>query len=193
MNPLTKLLYEEAEKRNLLTTEKIDVPAAFYLIRDMDYKRASDREPKTTILEWRGTCSGKHYLFKSVLNELGYTSKLMACTLYIPVQAADRFPSEMRLLFDDGPIPDVHNFILLPTDMREMLIDATWPKSMEALGLPINEFVWGQDMKMAAKPINTYVVPDDIEPQTFKDELLKQHFSEQELKRRDLFFQSLGV
>ena len=39
---------------------------AFFLVRDMPYKRASNREPSTTINEWRGTCSGKHYLLKAL-------------------------------------------------------------------------------------------------------------------------------
>ena len=60
--------------------DELDVERAFLLVRDMPYARASSRAPGTIIEEWRGTCSGKHYLLKGLFGELGYSSRLIVCT-----------------------------------------------------------------------------------------------------------------
>lgn len=63
MKPLTSMLQAEAVRKGLLMPRtEIDAATAFALVRDMTYQRASDRQPETLIREWRGTCSGKHYL-----------------------------------------------------------------------------------------------------------------------------------
>ena len=35
----------------------------------IDANFASNRDPETTINEWRGTCSGKHYLLQKLQNQ----------------------------------------------------------------------------------------------------------------------------
>ena len=78
---LLDTLKSEAIQRSLLKPEEgIDLKKAFLLVRDMPYTRASSRDSETIIHEWRGTCSGKHYLLKKLFAELGYQSKLIACT-----------------------------------------------------------------------------------------------------------------
>ena len=49
------------ERELLKPEEEINIEKAFLPVRDMPYTRASSRDPTTTIQEWRGTCSGKHY------------------------------------------------------------------------------------------------------------------------------------
>ena len=74
-----------------------------------------------------------------------------------------------------------------------MIIDATWPQGSEQLGLPVNvHFIWGQDMQLACEPIEQFVVPDDVEPQVYKDELLRRHFSKEEIDRREQFFSMIA-
>src|SRR5438128_48361 len=85
MTSLRDALRSEAERRGLWPREgsadsELDASDAFYLIRDMPYGRASSWEPAAILSEWRGTCSGKHYLLKSVLEEMGVRSRVMACT-----------------------------------------------------------------------------------------------------------------
>ena len=74
------LMSKAVDKGLLKSEEKIDPECAFLLVRDMPYTRASSRDPETIIREWRGTCSGKHYLLKQLFAELGYSSRLIACT-----------------------------------------------------------------------------------------------------------------
>ena len=58
----------------------VDAKAAFALVRDMPYQRASTREPEAIIQEWRGTCSGKHYLLDQIFREEGLESRVIMCT-----------------------------------------------------------------------------------------------------------------
>ena len=65
---LISLLRSEAESRGLLGGDaNLDAGVVFTLIRDMPYQRASSREPEAIIREWRGTCSGKHYLYRRIV------------------------------------------------------------------------------------------------------------------------------
>ncbi len=78
---LLETLKSKAVERGLLKPgEDVDLEKAFLLVRDMPYTRASSRDPETIIREWRGTCSGKHYLLKGLFAELGYSLRLIACT-----------------------------------------------------------------------------------------------------------------
>lgn len=58
---LLTALSDQAQERGLLKPDsEVSLNQVFGLVRDMDYQRASSREPESTIREWRGTCSGKH-------------------------------------------------------------------------------------------------------------------------------------
>jgi hypothetical protein len=195
---LSELLQSEAERRSLWPKEnpadaRLDIPSAFYLVRDMPYGRASSREPRATIREWRGTCSGKHYLLQAVFAEMGIDSRLIACTHRLTRVDASRLPAALRPLLEQGPFVDVHNYLVAETPQGRMVIDATWPLPARKLGVPVNEqFVWGVDMQIACVPIDSYEIPDDRDPQAFKEELLRQHFSAAELKQRELFIEAVS-
>lgn len=187
MTELIGQLTAEARKRGLHGDSPLDPGAAFALVRDMPYRRASNREPATTIREWRGTCSGKHYLLQAVLAELGVESDLMACTAYVEADP-DSVPAELGDILREGPVPDVHNYLRLPE-----IVDATWPLEAEAHGLPVNpQWTPGRDMRMPFNPIMETKVPRDVDAQTFKDQLLREHFSADELDRRERFFRALA-
>jgi hypothetical protein len=173
---------------------QIDLERAFTLVRDMPYKRASSRDPEITIQEWRGTCSGKHYLLKQLFEELGYTAKLIVCTT---VEHID--PKEVRgklrtlLKQSNGRVVDVHNYLILDYPGGQMIVDATWPISTGGMGTVVNKsFVLGEDHQIACKPLQTWEVPSDQDPQTFKQKILKESFTEGELKHREEFILTLG-
>lgn len=191
---LETLQSKAAERRLLQPGEEIDSAKAFFLVRDMPYTRASSRDPETTIREWRGTCSGKHYLLKSLFAELGYKSRLIACTTvaYIdPQQARGR----LRELLEqsNGRFVDVHNYLILELPEGEMIVDATWPLATKDMGTVVNEnFVLGENHQIACKPIKTWVVPEDRDKQEFKDEILRDTFTPEELAHREEFIKALG-
>jgi hypothetical protein len=192
---LIDLLAGEAARRGLLeAAAEVDAATAFRLVRDMPYVRASDRRPETIIQEWRGTCSGKHYLLRALFAELGLTARLIACTSARQFEQTRLEPPLWEILEGvNGRFVDVHNYLILELpDGGEMIIDATWPLSAQEAGLVVNEaFVWGEDQKIAAAPLQAWVVPADEDPQTFKDHLLTTHFSPEELAARDAFILTL--
>jgi len=143
---------------------EIDAAKAFYLVRDMPYQRASSREPQTIIDEWRGTCSGKHYLLKALFAELGYSSRVVVCTT---VEHFDpqKYEGRMRTLLEecDGRFVDAHNYLILELPEGEMIVDATWPIATKGRGTVVNEyFVLGENQKIAAEPSQSWKVPTAV-------------------------------
>jgi hypothetical protein len=175
--------------------QEMDPGLVFSLVRDMPYQRASDRKPETTIAEWRGTCSGKHYLLQKLLEELGFETKIVACTSITPVDPGDITPQlEPLYTAANCRFVDVHNYLLLSVPGGgEMIVDATWPLSAEQHGMTVNkEFVLGKDQHIATTPIESWVVPAGADPQAFKDRLLHENFSLDELKFREVVIQAIS-
>lgn len=192
---LLELLKSKAIEKGLLKPgDEIDLEKAFLLVRDMPYTRASSGDRETIIGEWRGTCSGKHYLLKGLFAELGYSSRLIACTTLTHIDPKKVWGKLRKVLKQsDGRIVDVHNYLILELPDGEMIVDATWPISTRGMGMVINErFVLGENQKIAAAPLKSWVVPDDRDPQEFKNEILKDNFTPEELEHRDEIIKTLS-
>lgn len=192
---LLESLKARAVERGLLKPgEEIDLEKAFTLVRDMPYIRASSRDPETIIREWRGTCSGKHYLLKGLFTELGYSSRLIACTavtMIDPMMVTGKLRELLRQ--SNGRFVDVHNYLVLELPGKEMVVDATWSLDTKGTGTVVNErFVPGEDQQIACQPVKTWVVPEDRNAQEFKDEILKESFTPEELAHREEFIKALG-
>ena len=191
---LETLKSKAVERRLLKPQEEIDVEKAFLLVRDMPYIRASSRDPEAIIQEWRGTCSGKHYLLKRLFAELGYSSRLIACTT-VNLIDPKKVRGKLRTLLkqSDGRFVDVHNYLVLELPGKEMIVDATWPIDTKGSGTVVNErFVLGENHQIACEPVKTWVVPDDLNAQGFKDKILKESFTPEELAHREEFIKALG-
>ena len=146
---LLNLLKSEAINRELVDPDlELDAPLVFSLVRDMPYQRASDRHPETIIAEWRGTCSGKHYLLHMLFEELGLPSTIMACTSISPVDPHE-VSSSILPLYEaaNRRFVDVHNYLVVTVPGGiQMIVDATWPLSARQFGMVVNEtFIPGQD------------------------------------------------
>jgi hypothetical protein len=193
---LLALLRSEAEKRGLLPAgAELDAPRVFALVRDMPYLRASSRAPETTIREWRGTCSGKHYLLKALFAELGIGSRLVACSTQLEIDP-DQVPDELRHIVEKAgaKIVDIHNYLVLELADGDMVVDATFPAALKQLGFHVNEeFVLGKDQELASKPIGVWEVPEDVDPQEYKNELLGKLFTDEQLALRDRFIVALSA
>ena len=194
---LLSLLKSEAINRGLVDPDlELDAGLVFSLVRDMPYQRASDRRPETTIAEWRGTCSGKHYLLHELFEELNLPSTILACTSITPVEPGEVSPS-MQQLYEaaNRRFVDVHNYLLVSVpDGSQMVVDATWPLAAREFGMVTNDtFVLGQDQKLASKPLETWVVPPESDAQEFKDQLLREHFTSAELQFREAVIEALSL
>ena len=201
--PLLPALSAEAGRRGLIEPgEDLNAARVFELVRDMPYRRASSRQPQVTIREWRGTCSGKHYLLKALLEEFGLNVILIAATHEYTAENIPWAPPELRVFLDDAPVPDVHNFLRVEVDPAAeagegwMTVDAAWPLAARALGLPANErWVDGRDMQVAADPIELFHVPEETpfeeQAQQFKQRIIEREFGDQ-AERRDRFIEAMG-
>ena len=191
---LDTLKSKAIEKGLLRSEDEIDAEKAYTLVRDMPYTRASSRDSETIIEEWRGTCSGKHYLLKKLFAELGYSSRLIACTTVTLIDPKDVRGKLRRLLEQsNGRFVDVHNYLILELPDGEMIVDATWPLATKGMGTVVNEkFVLGENQQIACDPIKSWVVPEDGDSQDFKNEILKESFTPEELAHREEFIQTLG-
>jgi hypothetical protein len=192
---LLDILKTKAIEKGLLKTEdEIELEKAFTLVRDMPYTRASSRDSEIIIEEWRGTCSGKHYLLKKLFAELGYSSRLIACTTVTHIDPKEvRWKLRELLEQSNGRFVDVHNYLILELPEGEMIVDATWPLATKGMGTVVNErFVLGEDQQIACEPLKTWVVPEEGDSQEFKNEILEESFTPEELAHRDEFIKTLG-
>lgn len=187
MENLTAFLEQEARKRGLIAAdEKVTPASAFALVRDMPYQRASSRRPESIIEEWRGTCSGKHYALDRIFREMGMDSRVIMCTHRFTPENTGHFPADLRALVAEEPAPDVHTYIRLETEQGWMTVDATWPNSVQSVGMPVNlAFNAGEDMVIACDVIDAFEVPAGREPQDFKEHLLAEFCGESGQVRDD--------
>ena len=164
---LLETLKSEAIEKGLLEPDEIiDAEKAFLLVRDMPYTRASSRDPDTIIGEWRGTCSGKHYLLKGLFAELGYSSRLIACTTVAHIDPKD-VRGKLRKLLEgsEGRFVDVHNYLILELPAGEMIVDATWPLATKGMGTVVNErFVLGRTSRSPASRSKPGLCPRTATP-----------------------------
>ena len=193
MTALLLFLERESLRRQLVADgEGITAEQAFALVRDMPYRRASSRKPEAIIEEWRGTCSGKHYVLADIFRELGLESRVIMCTHRFTPGNTRHFPAELRDLVAVSPVPDVHTYLRVNTDRGWTVVDATWPSSAEALGMTVNHvFQPGSDMTLACDPIETLPVPEGQDPQEFKEQLI-QEFCGAQSQVRDQFIEGMG-
>ena len=193
MGKLLSMLEAESLRRGLVQPgQSVDAETAFSLVRDMPYQRASTRAPESVIQEWRGTCSGKHYLLDQIFREEGMESRVIMCTHRFTDETTANYPAELRKIVANGPVPDVHIYIRLNTKAGWMTVDATWPSKAAPLGMVVNnDFQPGEDMTLACDPIETYEIPEGRDPQGFKEELIEE-FCGSQSEDRDRFINGLG-
>ena len=176
MTTLLPLLERESRRRGLLAAgEALTAATCFALIRDMPYRRASSRKPEAIIREWQGTCSGKHYALHRLFGELGLHTRVIMCTHRFTRDNTLHFPAGLRALVEQEPVPDVHTYLKVETDRGLTVVDATWPSSAAALGMPVNrDFEAGRDMTVVCEPIDTCEAPAGQDPQVFKERMIEE-------------------
>jgi hypothetical protein len=188
--PLIPVLRAAAQERGALGADaSVDAATAFALVRDMPYRRASSRDPKVTIEEWRGTCSGKHILLQALFLELGLAATMILAPHEFSEDTAPWLPPDLLDEVRREAVPDVHNFLRVQPAFEAdwITVDATWPLPARDLGMPVNEhFVVGRDMTIAADPIEVHHVPPDADPTEMKQRILED-LSPDQRKRREAF------
>lgn len=96
MGKLLSMLEAEGRKRGLIRSgQTVDAKAAFALLRDMPYQRASTREPEAIIQKGWATCSGKRYFLDPIFREEGLESRVIMCTHRFTEETTADFPPEL--------------------------------------------------------------------------------------------------
>ena len=96
MGKLLSMLEAESRNRGLTRSgQTADAKAAFALLRDMPYQRASTRGPEAIIQEGQGTCSGKRYLLDQIFRVEGLESQGVMCTHGFTEETTADFPPEL--------------------------------------------------------------------------------------------------
>ena len=122
MGKLLSLLEAERRRRGMVQSgQAIDAKSAFALVRDMPYQRASTRSPESIIQEWRGTCSGKHYLLDGIFREEGLESRVMMCTHRFTLETTKKLSD--RVAGSCSPSASARRPHLHPTKHRGRLDD----------------------------------------------------------------------
>ncbi len=197
MPHLTAQLRAAAIQRGVLdASATLNVAEAVRIMRDLPYARASDRRPETIIEEWRGTCSGKHYLLARVLEELGASVIVIHATHHFTPENSPWLPPDLLAEAARVPVPDVHTFLRVQLDaFRDewFTVDVTWPLAAQALGMPVNEgFDHKADHRIAADVEEIVHVDEEDDPQAVKEALI-QAFVDDQAARRDAFIERLSA
>lgn len=180
----------------LAASASLNVAEAVRIVRDLPYARAADRRPETIIEEWRGTCSGKHYLLAQVLEELGAAVMVIHATHHFTPENSPWLPPDLLAEAARAPVPDVHTFLRVQLDaFRDewFTVDVTWPLGAQALGMPVNEgFDHRTDHRIAADVEEIVHVDEDDDPQEVKERLVEAHVGAKAV-RRDAFIERLAA
>lgn len=197
MPHLAAQLRAAAIQRGVLDASvNLSVGEAVRIVRDLPYRRATDRRPETVIKEWCGTCSGKHYLLAQVLEELGAGVMIIHATFHFTEENSPWLPPDLLDEVRRAPVPAIHTFLRVQLDaFRDewFTVDATWPLAAQDLGMPVNEgFRHGDDHRIAADVEEIIHVDEDDDPQAVK-EALSAAFVGDEGPRQDAFIERLSA
>jgi len=188
---LINIFRHAAERRGI--TNAITPPMMFKLVRDMPYRRPSRLDAPTAIAEWCGTCSTKHRLLQDLFAASGITTRLMIATYRYRWTAGGSPPDELAAVLEEGPVPDVHNFLTVLSPQGWLPLDATWPLAGRRLGFPVNE-TWrlGLAHEVACtSPYQAWPVPEGADLALYKREVTKA-WCGSELPRRGRFIEALS-
>lgn len=146
-----------------------------FCIRDIPYGRpASPRDPASVLADWKGSCSGKHLLARTILETLGLRARLF-CLPYLLDDALDALPHEVVQRYLGQGLWDVHNYIEFDTPAGAVKVDVTWSRELAEFGFPAT-LSWDgvHDFRIAAPAGEPVQVARDANLTALKDQLLQR-------------------
>lgn len=144
------------------------------IVKQIPYGRARDRAGETIITQWRGTCSGKHYLLKEILAEIGYDFQLVHRVYVLsPIDGATLFSPRVVACMPSGGLTDVHTYGWLEHHGRCLPIDVTFPGDWDGVS----------SMPLACGDGQDFSVPVGVDPQALKEALIAQHCVSEDRER----------
>ena len=135
-------------------------------VREIPYKRNSDRSPSGVVEEWVGTCSTKHALLAELLEDRPEFDLQLVHRVYRldREQARELFGDETAAFVPADGLVDVHTYATVRIEGRRVRIDVTFPGPL-----------WDgrSDMTLACGEGEDHVASED--PWALKAQLVAQH------------------
>ncbi len=107
-----------------------DLAGVVEAVRALPYGRTADRTGQAVAVECRGTCSTKHALLRAVIAERWpETAPRIVHRVYrlMPADARARFGDAVAGTVPADGLVDVHRYLVLTIDGRDVPVDATFP------------------------------------------------------------------
>ena len=170
-----------------------DLRHILFSIRDIPYGRPTNNTPEDVLREWRGTCSGKHLALHDILTSLGYVSRFYMAQCRITPHV-DWIPRRVREKIPEEGIWDVHNFLKIEIDHREVVVDITWPESLQKDGFPVTSSWDGKEnFNLAVSSIEKHVeIPANQDGLNYKKQWLRELNPGAMAKCREEFIEALS-
>jgi len=131
-----------------------------FAIRDMPYVRpiGGKNGAQECIVQWRGTCSAKHFAAYELLDALALSPKLwLAC--YQLDFSKPYYSESLRILAENKRVYDVHNYLTCEIAGHTRVIDITFPAILGVHGLPVTGSWSGmEDFVLCCDPEETLCV-----------------------------------
>jgi hypothetical protein len=116
-------------------------------VRDIPFGSIGSRDPFDVYTANKGTCSGKNFLIKELLNEIGVKTRDMICLqrwkdlTWFPDDEYNvvALPDYLMKHFDDNEIVDFHNYIKIENHGRWVQLDVTIDAPLKELGFHVVE------------------------------------------------------
>ncbi len=138
----------------------------------------------------KGTCTGKHKLLQSCLNELGIPNKSVLCTFHWSDKKLKNFPIDLQKILDSGEWEHGHNFVKLLSEGKWIDVDITFDRNLKDYGFASFPEDWdGKTSFISVNPIRRW---DDVDIDEKKKELINELSDEMKVKRKEflrLFFE----
>ncbi len=118
-------------------SNKISLKNILFMIRDMPYARPiHGNSAEACITEWKGTCSAKHLATYELLKLAGYSPRFWMASFRIDFDRAF-FSKALKQSSRGVTVYDIHNYLTCSFGADELIIDITFPLSLEKFGFPV--------------------------------------------------------
>jgi hypothetical protein len=142
---LRKRILDEWGISNLSFNEK--VVKIFEKVRDIPFGNIGSRDPKDVYEKNKGTCSGKNFLLRELYKGIGIKTKDMICLqrwkdlTWLPTNTYKivEFPKNLLEMLEKTDIVDLHNYLKIFVNDRQLVVDATIDRPLKKLGFYTTE------------------------------------------------------
>lgn len=131
----------------------VTLRAILSCLRDMPYRRpAGENSVAASLEQWRGTCSAKHLAVDDLLRRLGFAPKLWMAR-YVIRPDFPGLSAALRQALRETVVHDLHNYITCDLGEGPILIDVTFPRTLESFGFIVTrEWTGHGNFRLACAP-----------------------------------------